>query len=90
MNCGFIERYRDLPLCSTKGPWEARTNAQWALEYAECPRIKDADVCTIGHMIELELTDRNLPQAQMLDSWNASADNLGILLNSVAINLAHL
>ncbi|KAI0120999.1 hypothetical protein BJ170DRAFT_156515 [Xylariales sp. AK1849] len=89
IDCPTVDQYRDLPLCSTKGPWEAKTSAVWASEYAACAHLKDAGLRTIGHMIELQGANRNEAQAQILDSWNAAADNLGVLLNSVTLCLAH-
>ncbi|KAM0815745.1 putative C6 zinc finger domain containing protein [Seiridium cardinale] len=89
LNCPIVDLYRELPICSTRGPWEAKTDTEWQLELAACAYAKDDGLSTIGHMIDLGKADGEHSHSHMLDSWNATADNLGILLQSVTLTIAH-
>ena len=89
MNCALTSKFRDIRLCSARGPWEAKTADEWATEYAAYAQTKLAGLSTIGQLIELQGVNRNRGQAQILDGWNATADSLGALLHSVTLGLAY-
>ncbi|KAI3324751.1 hypothetical protein HD806DRAFT_493507 [Xylariaceae sp. AK1471] len=89
MACCVVNQYSDTPLCSGKGLWEAKTSATWASEYAAYAQTQGGRIHTIGEMIELHRVNRNRIRSNELARWGASADSLGILLNSVLLGLAH-
>lgn len=74
--CPTVELPRLLPLPAPKTQWEARTQATWMEELQVGTAMRD-----FGSLIDSKRRLNEPFHARRLDSWNASADNLGHLLN---------
>ena len=75
-----------MPLPCTKTEWEARTEAQWRVEYENAMTSKGAALITFGDLIDAHKRSRSGRNSEGLDIWNAGIDHLGVLLN-LAVHL---
>ncbi|KAH8671728.1 hypothetical protein BX600DRAFT_459593 [Xylariales sp. PMI_506] len=86
ISCNAVEQYRDIPLCSAKTIWEARTDIDWVTECQEyATQIEPVPFDTLGHLIDAQDSNITSPKGRALDRWNARTDNLGSLLNTAAL-----
>lgn len=86
--CGVLAEYRNLPLCSTRGTWEAKSSDAWAAERGTSAKTISPNLRTIGQMIDIQKSNESYEHARTLGRWNAAADHLGLLLDSVTLGLA--
>lgn len=87
--CGVLAEYRSLPLCSTKGPWEAKSSDIWTIAHGTSAKTISPGLRTIGQMIDIQKSNESYDHVRTLGRWNAAADHLGLLLDSVTLGLAH-
>ncbi|KAH8885716.1 c6 zinc finger domain-containing protein [Thozetella sp. PMI_491] len=85
--CSATARFNELPLCSAKGVWEAKTAPTWASEHTAYTHAPGATLLTVGELIEAQEMSDDPIRANALDAWNARADSLGTLLNIATMNL---
>lgn len=79
--CDVIDNFRVLPLSSPKSLWEARTRSTWQSEYEIYKSTQGIDLDVLGDLVDTcKYTDVGSNRLK-LDTWNAKADNLGILLS---------
>lgn len=81
-DCATTEQPWTLPLPSSKLLWEARNEQTWLQELG----IGTPSISTFGDLVELNKRRAENERAQSLDSWNATSDSLGLLLN-LAVNM---
>ncbi|KAK9481971.1 hypothetical protein V1527DRAFT_486132 [Lipomyces starkeyi] len=79
--CDTFESFRDIPLSSPKSLWEARTRSGWQAEYEVYKTMPRMGLDVFGDLIDacrqIDVGSNKLK----LHAWNATVDNLGILLN---------
>lgn len=81
-DCGTTEEPWAIPLPAPKTQWEARSEESWLRELSvELPVLT-----TFGHLIESKKRRSEPNHAQNLNTWNATSDHLGSLLN-LAVNI---
>jgi hypothetical protein len=79
--CDTCESYRQIPLPSPKGLWDARTRSSWQSEnevYKAMPRV---GMESFGDLIDACKHSDSRSNKLKLDAWNTTVDNLGILLS---------
>ncbi|OKL64254.1 hypothetical protein UA08_00398 [Talaromyces atroroseus] len=82
--CDRFESFRDIPLSSPKSLWEARTRAAWQSEYEVYATMPRMGLDVFGDLLDAcKQGDVGLNKLK-LHAWNATVDNLGILLNLCA------
>jgi hypothetical protein len=79
--CASGERFEAMALPSAKSLWEAKNAQDWMQEAFLTTR----SLGTFGELCEAKQKRHDMIYAQRLDMWNATADNLGSLLNLAAI-----
>ncbi|KFY25268.1 hypothetical protein V493_04730 [Pseudogymnoascus sp. VKM F-4281 (FW-2241)] len=80
--CDTLNGFRALPLSSPKSLWEARTRSAWQLEYEGYKSMQRMSMDVFGDLIDAcKESDVGSSKTLRLDTWNANADNLGILLS---------
>ncbi|KUJ22450.1 uncharacterized protein LY89DRAFT_693830 [Mollisia scopiformis] len=83
--CDAFEDFRNLPLCSSKSLWEARTRLAWQSEYEVYKNMQRTELESFGDLIDA-YKERDVGANQLrLDAWIARADNLGVLLSLGAV-----
>jgi hypothetical protein len=79
--CDRFEGFRKISLPAPKSLWEARTRSRWQSEYEVYRTMPRMGLDLFGDLIDAcKQSDVGLNQLK-LDAWNATADNLGVLLN---------
>lgn len=74
--CAVLNGYRSLPLTCPKALWEARTRVEWQKEYQNYRVMPRIGLETFGDLVHACKDGI----AVRCDAWNATADNLGMLL----------
>ncbi|KAE8548320.1 hypothetical protein EYB25_008698 [Talaromyces marneffei] len=88
VSCETISGFQQLPLCSPKSLWEARTHPRWQAEY-DVYRVMSRDGLDLfGDLIQACKQSDTGPARVKLDTWNANTDNLGIALSLSATMMA--
>lgn len=81
VSCDTISGFQELPLCSPKSLWEARTRSTWQTEYGVYQSMSRNGLDVFGDLIQAcKQSDTGSARVEM-DTWNANADNLGIILS---------
>jgi len=80
VSCEIINGFRDLPLCSPKSLWEARTRSAWEFEYRAYKSMPRISLDVFGDLIDACKQSNVGSNRLRLEAWNAGADNLSILL----------
>ena len=84
--CDSFEEFREIPLPAPRSLWEARIHAEWQSEFDVYKNMPRMGMETVGNLISASGQSDTSMDKLRLDIWNASIDNLGLLLNlSVAI-----
>jgi len=80
--CDAFYEFAELPLCSPKILWEAKTRADWEAEYTAYSAGYDTGMHTLGMLMDAHSRGHeDISKSSLLDLWNARIDNLGELLN---------
>ncbi|KAH8596289.1 hypothetical protein B0O99DRAFT_620021 [Bisporella sp. PMI_857] len=79
--CDIINGFRALPLCSPKSCWEAKTRSVWQSEYDVYKSMPRMDLDVFGDLIDACKQSDVSHNIMKLDTWNAKADNLGMMLS---------
>lgn len=82
--CKIFGSFEKLPLSCPKTLWEAKTRMEWETEYSFSNNGQGTSLQTIGMLIEASKRNHDPTITQLMDHWNCRADNLGILLTTVA------
>jgi len=85
--CEVLDNIRAVPLSSPKSLWEARSRSAWEKEYEVYNSMKRTSPDLFGELIDACKQSNVGTNRQKLDSWNSTADNLGILLGLTAATL---
>ncbi|GAM42256.1 hypothetical protein TCE0_044r16051 [Talaromyces pinophilus] len=88
VSCDTISGFQQLPLCSPKSLWEARTYPRWQAEYDVYRSMSRNGLDVFGDLIQACKQSDTLPARLKLDTWNANTDNLGIALSLSATMMA--
>jgi hypothetical protein len=88
VSCDTISGYQDLPLCSPKSLWEARTRSTWATEYEVYQSMSRNGLDVFGDLIDACKQGDTGSARRGLDTWNANTDNLGMILSLSATMMA--
>jgi hypothetical protein len=87
--CSTAELFREIPLCSARTVWEARTEASWDLEYQlYTMNAKGFNILTLGNLMDAQDSTTDPLMSQALDNWNANTDSLGVLV-CAALSMVH-
>ena len=79
-DCATTEQPWTLPLPAPKTQWEAESQESWLHEIGR----QINTITTFGELVDVKKR-RTEPQCgELLDTWNATTDNLGQLLNLAA------
>jgi hypothetical protein len=78
--CTSGARFAAMALPSPRTLWEARSASDWMHESVLTTR----SLCTYEELCEAKQKQHEPLHAERLDTWNASTDNLGNLLNLAA------
>jgi hypothetical protein len=79
--CDIVNGFRALPLSSPKSLWEAKTRSAWQSEYDVYQSMHRMSLDVFGDLIDAcKQSDVGINRLR-LETWNSTADNLGILLN---------
>ena len=81
VSCDVINGFRALPLSSPKSLWEARTRSAWQSEYEVYKSMPRIGLDVLGDLIDACKQSDVGSNMLKLNTWNASTDNLGILLS---------
>jgi hypothetical protein len=84
--CDISQSYRVLPLPSSKALWEASTREAWEAEYTY-DQAHSHGLITLGDLLDVQKAESSAANTKRLDSWNASVDALGGLVNLVGTML---
>lgn len=79
--CDKFENFRDIPLPAPKSLWESRTRSSWQSEYDVYRTMPRMGLDLFGDLIDACKQSNVSSNKLKLDTWNATADNLGVLLN---------
>ncbi|GAM44009.1 hypothetical protein TCE0_060r19286 [Talaromyces pinophilus] len=79
--CDTISGFQNLPLSSPKSLWEARTRSAWKTEYEVYQSMSRDGLDVFGDLIDASKRRDSATARHKLDTWNADADNLGIILS---------
>ncbi|EED19840.1 conserved hypothetical protein [Talaromyces stipitatus ATCC 10500] len=88
VSCETISGFQDLPLCSPKSLWEAKTRSAWQAEYEMYQSMPRNGPDVFGDLIDACKQSDTGSGRLKLDTWNANADNLGIILSMSAAMMA--
>lgn len=77
------QSHRNLPLPAPKLLWEASSDIAWRSEYEASRILQASGLNCLGDLIDAHNSKELSVHSRKLDLWNASADNLGVLLNLV-------
>ncbi|GAM91293.1 hypothetical protein ANO11243_093410 [Dothideomycetidae sp. 11243] len=78
-----MQSYRTIPLPGPKLLWEARTRAAFDKEFSAGGVLRSSGLISLGDLMDAQQSSHLADSAQKLDRWNASVDNLGLLLGLV-------
>ena len=78
--CDNFEGFRDIPLPAPKPLWEARTQSQWRSEYEVYKTMPRMGLEVLGDLVDASKQKSTSTDKRRLDSWSATMDNLGMLL----------
>jgi hypothetical protein len=78
--CDAIEGFRELPLCCPNSLWEAKTRSSWQTEYAVYKTMPRIGLEVLGDLIDACKQSDTISNRLKLDTWNAQADGLEMLL----------
>jgi hypothetical protein len=90
MPCDAIDDFRGLPLSCPKSLWEARTRSTWQSEYDMYQSMPRTSLDYFGDLIDACKHSDVRANKLRLDAWNATADNLGVLLSLSAARISNL
>lgn len=88
--CDTFTGFRNLPLSSPKTLWEAKTRTEWQSEYAVYQSMQRTSLDLFGDLIDACRQSNACTNKLRIDTWNAKADNLGMLLGLSATMIAKL
>jgi len=78
--CEIFGNFGKLPLSSPKTLWEAKSRADWEVEYSTYSNRQESVLETMEMLIDAQKGNHDPAKTQLLDHWNCRADNLGSLL----------
>ncbi|KAK9235720.1 hypothetical protein V1525DRAFT_409153 [Lipomyces kononenkoae] len=79
--CDRFTSFRDVPLSSPKSLWEAKTRSEWEAEYEVYRTMPRMGLDVFGDLYDAYKQSSLGSNKLKLHAWNATIDNLGILLN---------
>lgn len=79
--CHTCEIYREIPLPSPRGLWEARTRSSWQSEYEVYKTMPRGEIENFGELIDACKHSDVRSNKLKLNAWNTTVDNLGMLLS---------
>lgn len=83
----WIEHHRDLPLCSARTMWEARSRTEWETEKLfHQVSTMSVELSHFGSLIDAHRGVGPRAGDDLLNMWDANTDKLGILMN-IAVGL---
>ncbi|TVY33874.1 hypothetical protein LSUB1_G005142 [Lachnellula subtilissima] len=80
VSCHICDNYREIPLPSPKGLWEARTRSCWQTENEVYKTMPRGGLESFGDLIDACKHSGIKPNKLKLNAWNTTVDNLGMLL----------
>ncbi|CAM1504925.1 Fc.00g025160.m01.CDS01 [Cosmosporella sp. VM-42] len=82
--CSTFNDFLSLPLTSAKTAWEARSLEEWEAETSLCGI--SYPIATFGELVSARKQPGDTVNARKLDTWEAGADKLGMMMN-IAVEL---
>lgn len=79
--CDTFTSFRDIPLSSPKSLWDARTRSAWESEYEVYKTMPRMGLDDFGDLYDACKGGEVAMNKTKLHTWNATVDNLGILLS---------
>lgn len=79
--CDRFTSFRDVPLSSPKSLWEAKTRSAWEAEYGVYKTMPRMGLDVFGDLYDACKQSSVVSNKLKLHAWNATVDNLGVLLN---------
>lgn len=77
LNCEVAQKFVMIPLPSSKIQWEASSQSAWENSFeSNCNNI-----WMLGGLLDAQKKVAESSSCELLDSWNARADKLGLLMN---------